>query len=78
MELLGYYTAAFLLCKMNVEPNWNTCMLYRSPRAFATENQCHQSLIHQQKMLFMAFDFEKEVYIKDVRCTEWLAPREKL
>ena len=76
--LTGYFTAGFLLCKIGEVAEYHNCIVYRSPFAFPTEQLCQNSLIEQSKILPKLFDFENTVYIKDVKCIEWLPTRESL
>jgi hypothetical protein len=77
MELLGYYTAGFLLCLIGEPQEYKNCMVYRSPFAFPTEELCHVSIIEQHEMLWYNFDNES-FEIVNVKCVEWLPERKKL
>lgn len=73
MELLGYYTAGFLLCLIGEPQEYKNCIVYRSPNSYPTEEVCMKSLFMQRQMLW--YNVNPESYeIIDVKCVEWLEP----
>ena len=73
MELLGYYTAGFLLCLTGEPQEYKNCIVYRSSNSYSTEENCMKSLYMQRQMLFYNVDL-KLYEIIDIKCVEWLAP----
>ena len=73
MELLGYYTAGFLLCLIGETHEYKNCIAYRSPNSYSTEENCMKALFAQRQMLWYSVD--PELYeIIDIKCIEWLEP----
>ena len=73
MELLGYYTAGFLLCLIGEPQEYKNCIVYRSPNSYPTEEVCMKSLFMQRQMLW--YNIDPESYeIVDIKCVEWLEP----
>ena len=73
MELLGYYTAGFLLCLIGEPQEYKNCIVYRSPNSYPTEETCMKSLFMQRQMLW--YNINPESYeIIDIKCIEWLEP----
>jgi hypothetical protein len=73
MELLGYYTAGFLLCLIGEPNTYESCRVYRSPNAYPTEEMCMMDLARQYQ--FIPYIFDPELFeIIDVKCIEWIAP----
>lgn len=77
MEILGYYTAGFMMCLIGKVQDYNNCILYRSPNAYPTEQICQASLIKQSERIWFMFD-QESFEVVDVKCVEWLPTRKKL
>lgn len=67
----GYFTAGILLCFTGLEPSYDTCMAYRSPTAYPTEQMCQEAIVNEFNIISDRFNLELYDIIS-IKCDNWL------